>query len=52
MKKENKKKPKNVTTAFSLPSSIMERILLDADKDERTPSFIIRKIILKHYGIK
>ena len=51
-KDKNQKKTNNVTTAFSLPQETMDKILDDAEKQTRSPSQIMRRIVNDHYGVE
>ena len=44
-----KNEPNNVTVAFALPKGLLEEIQADAKKEDRKVSYILRKIIAKHY---
>lgn len=44
-----RKQVNDTTTAFALPSSLMDKITAEAKKDDRTPSYIIRKIVRDHF---
>lgn len=46
----NKKELNDTTTAFALPVSLMDKIKSEAEKEDRTPSYIIRRIIRNYYG--
>ena len=45
----NKKEINDTTTAFALPASLMDKIKIEAEKEDRTPSYIIRRIVRDHY---
>ncbi len=46
----NKKKEINdITSAFAMPRSLWEKIQKQAEENDRTPSYIIRRIVRDHY---
>jgi len=45
----NKKPTKEITIAFALERDLFEKIRDDAEKDLRTVSFVVWKIVRDHY---
>ena len=48
----NKKEANDVTTSFTLPQSLFDKIKDKADKEYRTVSNLIRIIIAEHFEEK
>ncbi len=48
-KKQKKVNPYYRTRAFSLPIVLDDKITAEARKDDRTPSYIIRRIVRDHF---
>lgn len=45
----NKKEINDITSAFAMPRSLWEKIRKQAEDEDRTPSYIIRRIIREYY---
>ncbi len=49
---KDKKPTKEITIAFALERELYEKIKADAEKDLRTISFVVWKIVRDHYEEK